>query len=141
MHFKNYRAKAELTFAPIVEKKSKWQKTRGWICREDAKHCGWICGEGATHCGTMFEARFRLAYNLLTSLSRFRFLRCVSNNLNHGVNGLLTRCRCDILWPQFTSGLRTKIWSHSTSDMNFWVSISGRQEVCNTSYILPRTEE
>ena len=80
MHFKNYRAKAELTFTPVVEKKSTWQKTRhathcgwicredakhcGWICGEDAKHCGWICGEGARHCGGMFEVRFRPAdYN------------------------------------------------------------------------------
>ena len=28
MHFKNYRAKAELAFTPIVEMKSTWQKTR-----------------------------------------------------------------------------------------------------------------
>ena len=74
MHLKNYRAKAEVTFTPIVEKKSTWQKTRhathcGWICREDAKHCGWICGKDAKHCGRMFEARFRFAdYNFAQSL-------------------------------------------------------------------------
>ena len=76
MHFKNYRAKAELTFTPTKEKHMARNTARivvgfvgktkhcGWICGEDAKHCGWICGESAKHCGRMFEARFRLAdYN------------------------------------------------------------------------------
>jgi len=60
---------SRLTF----EKKSTWQETRR------ARHCGLICGYSAIHCGRNVQARFLCRLYLLTSLGRFRLLRCVSN--------------------------------------------------------------